>query len=218
MRKNAVWFYIRLLAFILFGNHDGETVLRLAVVRAGHGAVRDAREVCRRRGARLDFHRRRQRHRLVANHLAWAQVQEFRINRAARRALGSLELNLPGLALVSDARIAVGLVVLAGAEARRARLAPQVVLEVYHVAFDLAYRGSADDAQFHAAFVAVFVLNGVQNVRKRTRALIQLLPVRARIVHQAIEAHDYILYPHIFSSVKWHGRTRAGRASAATPM
>ena len=137
-------------------------------------------------GARLDVHRWRQGDGLVANHLARAEVLEVGVDGAGRGARGALELNLRGLAGVPDFVGTAGVVVLARAVGRWARLATQVVFEVYHVAFDLGHGVAADDSKLHSALVAVFILHRIECVGEGASALVNFLLVCARVVTKTV--------------------------------
>ena len=162
---------------------------QLHIVTTGHRAIRRAHGVGVGWWARLNPHRRRQWHRLVANHLARAQVFEACINRVARRARAALHVNSVRLARVANRILAARLVVLARAVGRWARLSAQVVLQVHNVAFDLGHGGAADDAELHTALAAILVLDGVERVRQGTRALVELFLVGARVVDEAVGTH-----------------------------
>ena len=140
-------------------------------------------------GARLEVHRRGQGDRLVADHLARAEVLEVGVDGARGVARGALELNLRGLAGVTDFVSTAGLVVLARAVGRWARLATQVVFEVDHIAFDLGHGVATNNTELHTTLVAVFILHWVQRVRERTRALVDFFLVGTRIVAKSVRTH-----------------------------
>ena len=166
-----------------------KTQTTLQVVRRRRVARRGGRHIDGGRRARVHLHRRGKRDGLVANHLAGAQVHEVGVDGLAGGALGALELNLRRLARVADFVGAAGHIVLARAIGRRARLAAQVVLEVDDVALDVGHGGAADDAELHPTLVAVLELDGVERVRKRAGALVELLLVRAGVVDEAVGTH-----------------------------
>jgi hypothetical protein len=100
-----------------------------------------------------------------------------------------LELNLRWLAGVADFVGTAGLVVLARAVGRWARLATQVVFEVDHIAGDLGHGVTTDDTELHTTLVAVFILHWVQRVGERTGALVKLFFVGARVVAKTVRTH-----------------------------
>jgi hypothetical protein len=143
------------------------------------------------RRARVQLHRRRQRHGLVADHLARRQVHEVGVNGAAWSAGGAVELQLRGLTV--GRALTRRRVVLRRTKGGLAGLAAEVVLKVYQIALDVRDGGAADDAELHAALAAVFELDGVQVVRQRTGALVKVLLVGACIVAEAVGTHILII-------------------------
>lgn len=113
-------------------------------------------------------------------------MDEVGVDAFARRTLSALKLNFGRLARVADFVRAARRVMLTRAIGGGARLATQVVLQIDNVAFDVRHGGTTDNAKFHAALVAVFKFDGVQGVRERARALVQLFLVRTCIVDEAI--------------------------------
>jgi len=114
---------------------------------------------------------------------------ELGVDGAGSIARRALELNLRGLASVTDFVGTAGLVVLARAVGRWARLATQVVFEVDHIAFDLGHGVTTDDTELHPALVAVFVLHRVEGVGERARTLVNLFLVSASIVAKTVRTH-----------------------------
>jgi hypothetical protein len=122
------------------------------------------------RRATVELHRMRKRDGLIANHLAWRQMDKRGVDRFARRAWGAVGLN--GRRVTVGRFFASWLIVLRRTQRSLAGLAAQVVFEIDEIAFDVRHSGATNNSKLHSALAAIFEFNGVEIVRQWTCALI----------------------------------------------
>jgi hypothetical protein len=67
-------------------------------------------------------------------------------------------------------------------------LTPKIVFKINKIAADVRYSGTANNAKFHPAFLAVFVFDGIKNIVEGISTLSEFFVIGACVVFEPVHS------------------------------